>query len=217
MDYPISPAAPTPMPTERVAIIGSGNWGSAIARIVAENAHHFDRFDKIVNMWVFEETVTYKGEQRKLTDVINTYKENVKYLPGFHFPENVRAIPDLAAAVSDATLLVFVLPHQFLPNILPQVRTALGETAISSGRVRAISLIKGIDFNESGLVLVSDMIRKGLGVTCDVLMGANVANEVRHLYGAILLARIGAKWICSHCISANCTAPGPFHHGVCGS
>ena len=38
---------------------------------------------------------------------------------------------------------------------------------------------QGIDFNDKGLVLVSDLIRKGLGIDVAVLMGANVAKEVR--------------------------------------
>lgn len=172
---------PTPSATERVCIVGSGNWGSAVARIIGENVHHFDKFDKRVAMWVYEEVVTYGGAQRKLTEVINTDHENVKYLPGFRLPDNVVAEPDLAAAVADATLLVFVLPHQFLPRLLPTIAAALGgEATLAGGRVRATSLIKGIDVSPTGgLALVSDTIRRGLpGVSCDVLMGANVAGEI---------------------------------------
>lgn len=36
-------------------------------------------------MWVFEETV----DGRKLTEIINTEHENVKYLPGHKLPTNV--------------------------------------------------------------------------------------------------------------------------------
>ena len=35
-----------------------------------------------------------------------------RYLPGFKFPTNVVANPSLADTVKDATLLIFVLPHQ---------------------------------------------------------------------------------------------------------
>ena len=38
---------------------------------------------------------------------------------------------------------------------------------------------QGVDFDEGGILLVSDMIRTGLGIDVSVLMGANVANEVR--------------------------------------
>lgn len=59
--------------------------GSAIAKIVGANAAKYDRFDTTVNMWVFEEMV----DGRKLTEIINTDHENVKYLPGHKLPPNV--------------------------------------------------------------------------------------------------------------------------------
>ena len=45
----------------------------------------FDEFDETVSMWVYEEMV----EGRKLTEIINTDHENVKYLKGYKIPENV--------------------------------------------------------------------------------------------------------------------------------
>lgn len=59
--------------------------GSAIAKIVGANAAHNSKFDSTVKMWVFEEMV----DGRKLTEIINTEHENVKYLPGHKIPANV--------------------------------------------------------------------------------------------------------------------------------
>jgi glycerol-3-phosphate dehydrogenase (NAD+) len=73
---------------------------------------HSDKFERIVNMYVYEEIV----DGRKLTEIINTEHENVKYLPGHRLPENVVAVPDVAVAADDADILVFVLPHQFIAN-----------------------------------------------------------------------------------------------------
>lgn len=39
----------------------------------------------MVNMWVYEEVI----DGRKLTEIINTEHENVKYLPGHKLPSNV--------------------------------------------------------------------------------------------------------------------------------
>jgi len=92
---------------------------------------------------------------------------------GIKFTDNVVADPDLASACTDATLLVFVLPHQFLGRICPQM------TTMAKG-CRCISLIKGIEFGESGPILISNMIKDAMGgMDVSVLMGANVANEVR--------------------------------------
>lgn len=65
--------------------------GSAIAKIVGANAGKYDHFDTTVNMWVFEEMV----DGRKLTEIINTDHENVKYLPGHKLPPNVVSEPRL--------------------------------------------------------------------------------------------------------------------------
>lgn len=153
---------------EKIGIVGSGNWGSAIARIVGANVTKSAAFDDEVKMWVYEEKV----DGRNLTEIINTDHENAKYLPGVKLPENVVAVPDLPDVARDATILIFVLPHQFLGRLIPQIKPVLRSDA------KAISLIKGIDFDDSGVVLISDIIAKGLDIDCSVLMGANVANEV---------------------------------------
>lgn len=125
-------------------------------------------FQDRLPMWVFEEMVD--GE--KLTEIINTKHENVKYLPGIDLPENLVAVPDVEEACKGATLLVFVMPHQFLSRVLPKIKSVVAPGC------RAISLIKGIDYDEKGFVLVSNMIKEGLGCDVSVLMGAQVANEM---------------------------------------
>eukprot|EP00731_Ephydatia_muelleri_P038717 Em0876g3a len=72
---------------KKIALIGSGNWGSAIAKIVGKNVMEFDRYDKEVLMWVYEEMI----DGKKLTEIINEKHENVKYLPGTVLPNNIHA------------------------------------------------------------------------------------------------------------------------------
>ncbi|NEU36298.1 hypothetical protein GN156_37250, partial [bacterium LRH843] len=52
---------------KKVCIIGSGNWGSAIAKIVGENAAKLDSFHNEVTMYVYEEMI----DGKKLTEIIN--------------------------------------------------------------------------------------------------------------------------------------------------
>uniref|UniRef100_A0A667W8R4 Glycerol-3-phosphate dehydrogenase [NAD(+)] n=1 Tax=Myripristis murdjan TaxID=586833 RepID=A0A667W8R4_9TELE len=156
------------MPGKKVCIVGSGNWGSAIAKIIGHNVKASNRFDPMVNMWVFEEMINGK----KLTEIINTEHENVKYLPGHKLPRNVVAVPEIAEAVKGAKVLVFVIPHQFIAKLCDQMKPHITEGTIG------ISLIKGIDEGPEGLKLISDIIREKLEIEVSVLMGANIANEV---------------------------------------
>ncbi|KAJ5068350.1 nad-dependent glycerol-3-phosphate dehydrogenase [Anaeramoeba ignava] len=155
---------------ERIAIIGSGNWGMAISRIIGLNVlDNLDLFEKEVRVYVYEELI----DGKKLTEIINTQHENVKYLSGIKIPENVIAIPDIVKAVTDATVLVFVTPHQFLPKMLDQLKGNIIPGA------RAITLIKGFVVDEKDeLHLISKMISDKLEIEVSALMGANVANEV---------------------------------------
>jgi hypothetical protein len=165
-----SSAAHEPTPPYKICIVGSGNWGSAIARVVGLNAARHPLLHEAVRMWVYEEQI--KGA--KLTEIINSTHVNVKYLPNIRLPPNVVAVPDLSKAAQGAHLLVFVLPHQFLSRLCPQIIPV-----VASG-CRAISLIKGVEFDAGAPHLISSLISSHLGgMDVAVLMGANVANEVR--------------------------------------
>ena len=189
---------------EKVALIGSGNWGSAIATKIGINAAKCADFEDTVYMWVFEEYVkleegkwvrpargakppegkTWVDEGYKpLTSVINETHENVIYLPGITLPSNIVAEADIKKCVTGATMMVFVIPHNFLAPIVPKMEGAFADGAIGC------SLIKGIEFEKGGEfkpILISDLLqtemKKGItgdwDVSMSVLMGANVANEV---------------------------------------
>ncbi|KAG7699454.1 hypothetical protein KL933_001199 [Ogataea haglerorum] len=153
----------------RLTVVGSGNWGSTIAKVVAENAKELPQeFHQIVKMWVFEEEV----DGRKLTEIINTDHENVKYLPDVKLPDNIVAIPDIVDACSDADIIIFNIPHQFLPRILAQLKGKVNPKA------RAISCLKGLEVSKDGCKLLSNYITEELGIYCGALSGANLAPEV---------------------------------------
>ena len=127
-----------------------------------------------VEMWVFEEYVKQVGGEwikpqpgahppqgktwidvgyRPLTEVINELNENVVYLPGIKLPKSIRAQPDIKKAVTDATMMVFVIPHNFLAPIVPKMQNAFAKGAIG------ISLIKGIEFDDGKPILISDLLK----------------------------------------------------------
>ena len=160
----------------RIAVIGSGNWGTAVARRIALNAEQIHTtfnqriVNKTVNMWVFEEVV----DGHNLTDIINRDHVNIKYLPGIGLPSGVVALKDVREAVRDADVLLFVVPHQFLEGVLASMKGHTKPGAVG------VSLIKGVTFTCSGPELYSQTIRCALSLQhVAVVMGANVAMDGR--------------------------------------
>jgi glycerol-3-phosphate dehydrogenase (NAD+) len=152
-----------------VSVIGSGNWGTTVAKIIAENTRENPLlFEQEVRMWVYEE----EFEGRKLSETINAEHINKKYLPGIRLPENLIAVPDLLETVKYANILIFNVPHQFLESILHKLKGNIAPKA------RAISCLKGLRVNKDGVELLPDLIHDALGIHCGVLAGANLAQEV---------------------------------------
>ena len=101
---------------KKICIVGSGNWGSVVAKIVGENVSKYpDTFHPgIVKMLVFEEIV----DGQKLTDIINAKHQNIRYLKSHKLPESIVADPYTIKAPSDADVLIFVLPNNFIKRHL---------------------------------------------------------------------------------------------------
>jgi glycerol-3-phosphate dehydrogenase (NAD+) len=168
-----------PQHTNVLAVLTTSR-GSTIAKIVAENTkEHPDLFEEEVQMWVYEEEVTlpkehkgYVDKPQKLTDIINKYHENTKYLPNITLPSNLIANPSAEDAVKNSSILIFNLPHQFIGRIAKQLQGHILPFA------RGISCIKGVEVTSSEISLFSEWIGEGLGIYCGALSGANIANEI---------------------------------------
>ncbi|KAL7675787.1 hypothetical protein ACOME3_002051 [Neoechinorhynchus agilis] len=187
----------------KVALIGSGNWGSAIARVIGNNVLTNYRFQNEIQMFVHAEKV--KGES--LATLINERHENVRYLPGFSLPKNIIANEDLIEVVSSADILVFVLPHQFVESVCLSIHKSVKPNAI------ALSLIKGfIESDSKQLVMASTLIEQILNVPCDTLMGANIATEVAQ--GDFCEATLGCRSFSRGILLKSFLASSRFHINV---
>ncbi|BGP02014.1 hypothetical protein NBRC10513v2_005661 [Rhodotorula toruloides] len=158
---------------EKICVIGSGSWGTALARLAAQNAAEKDGFDEEVRFWVRQREIPGKG---LLTDIINETHENARYLPEMKLPENLVAVPSLTECVKGATLIVFCVPHQFLPPVIKE----LSQPGVLEKGARAISAIKGIDVDvkTAEIYTYPSIIEKKLRLPCSALGGANIALEV---------------------------------------
>ncbi|KAI4292067.1 glycerol-3-phosphate dehydrogenase (NAD+) [Pancytospora philotis] len=147
----------------RVAVIGNGNWGTTVAKLVAENVARLDEFSDEVVLWVYEEE--YEGN--KLSEDINLRHANPKYLPGVALPHNI--VGRTRFEFDDIDVLLFCLPHQFIGK--------LKETKLKAG-VIAVNLCKGLIEAGDSLQTPSEYISSELGIACSCVMGANIASEV---------------------------------------
>ncbi|KAL6944712.1 glycerol-3-phosphate dehydrogenase [Hanseniaspora osmophila] len=166
-----------------VCVVGSGNWGTTIAKIASENCLQYSdsEFNELVKMWVYEEEI----DGQKLTEIINTKHQNVKYLPNIDLPHNLVASPDLIQTLENADIVIFNIPHQFLGNIVKQVLAHCEKENIKfkGGLVNkdciGISCLKGFHLDPTkGVTLLNDYVTETLDIPCGALSGANLAPEV---------------------------------------
>jgi len=143
-------------------------------------------YDDKISLWVFDEKLSgniifnkwcevssASTNTTSLVDIINDTHENVKYLKGVKLSSNIYATANIVHACSNADVLVFVVPHEFIHQTLSQMKGHCKDTAV------VVSLTKGLHVTDSGPELISDIIARELGlksVAC--LMGANCAHEV---------------------------------------
>jgi hypothetical protein len=183
---------------KRVCLLGSGNWGSAVAKILGTNAAKYDTFETEVRMWVYEEEVEVDGEKRKLTEVINHRHENVKYLPGIALPENIIAEPDVKKAAEGAHILVWVLPHQFVGRTAAGIKDVVAEGCVSCSLVKG-----GIDIKPEGMELCSEVIFKEFNHPVAVLMWRT--SRMRWRSGSSPRRRSGARTPWARCCRRSST------------
>ncbi|KAL7424749.1 hypothetical protein Q5752_000433 [Cryptotrichosporon argae] len=165
------PPSPLPSGRHKVAIIGSGSWGSALAKIAAENVwRRREDFHAEVRMWVREKQIN----GRKLTETINRTHKNQRYLPDIALPKNLVAVGNLHKVVEGATLLVFVVPHQFLHTVLSEFARV---KSIHPG-ARAVTAIKGVEVDGTDIGTFASLIESRLNIPTSALSGANIALEV---------------------------------------
>jgi len=94
-----------------------GVRGSVIAKIVGRNVIEHKMFVQHVPLWVKEELFNGK----KLTDIINSRHENIKYLPGCVIPFNVVS-PALSYPLANPDPNIKYLPGCVIPfNVVSQL------------------------------------------------------------------------------------------------
>ncbi len=156
-------------PSSKVAVLGAGAWGTALAKVLAEKGDE---------VWIW-------SRRADLCGPINDRHENARYLPGAELPPNLRATDNLAEALANVGLIVFVVPS----HATREVARIAGP--LIAHEVPIVSATKGIE-NDS-LMFMDEVLRDELPGHChpmlSFLSGPSFAKELAaHLPTAVVIA-----------------------------
>ncbi len=143
--------------TDKVGVIGSGSWATAIAKMLLENIGQIN--------WFFRKTET-----------IESFKElsyNPRYLQSVEFEtDRINFYNNVDEIVENSDIIVLAVPSAFLPEILGHLKTDLSSKYLLSG-------IKGIVTSEN--LLVVEYLNRYFNVPYEsigVIAGPSHAEEV---------------------------------------
>jgi glycerol-3-phosphate dehydrogenase (NAD(P)+) len=144
--------------SSRIAIIGAGSWGTALAIVLAP------RFERVV-LWAHEADLVERMCSTRINDV---------FLPTFSLPSNVGPTSSLGHALENADVVVGVMPSRFartlyremLPHLKPQMRFVSATKGLEQGTLLRMSEV------------AREVIGKKFAPRIAVLSGPTFASEV---------------------------------------
>ncbi len=145
----------------KIAVIGAGSWGTALAMVLASKGF-------IVPLW---------GHNSQHIDSLISDRENSKYLPGFPFPDTIQPTTHLKDAVEGCDIVCMVVPSHGFRTVYEQLAIHLKNGAC------VVSAVKGIENNTHMMMTqVMEDVNKNviphLSITTAVLSGPSFAKEV---------------------------------------
>lgn len=164
-------------PYRNILVAGGGSWGTALASLTA-------RAGIPTTIWARNEDVV---------SAIRDTHENTVYLPGIPLPDGLTATTDLAAALTRADAIIFVIPAQFARENLEEMRRVTGGSAMP-----VALCCKGIERGTGAMM--TDVIAEAWPEAIPaILSGPSFAADVaRGLPTAVTLAcaeaQTGARW-----------------------
>ena len=140
---------------KKVAVIGSGSWGTALAVMLQKHGHD-------VIIW---------SRRQDAVNEMQKERENKRYLPGVTLPEGLEFTTDREAAVKDGEIIIFSVPSKAVRQ------TALDFAPYFTKEQVLVNVAKGLE--EGSLMRLSKVIQE-CAPQCDVciLSGPSHAEEV---------------------------------------
>ena len=151
----------------KIAVIGSGGWGLAMAKCMAEKGH----------------AVTVLSHKAETTAMLREKRCNPKLLKGITMPERIGFTDDIGC-VAGCSIVVVAVPSFAVCDTARMMKPHLAESQV------LVLLSKGFDL-KNGCCLLSDTLTREIGEICPVvaLTGPSHAEEVsRGIPTAVLAA-----------------------------
>lgn len=144
--------------TERIAVLGAGSWGTALANLLAKKGND-------VVVWSFEADVA---------EAINRTHENSRYMNGLPLSQRLTATVDPIEAVRDAHVVVSVTPAQHVRRVMQDAAPAMRADAL------IVSASKGIETTtlKTMAEVMEDVVPGASGAHACFLSGPSFALEV---------------------------------------
>ncbi len=111
------------MTGERIAVVGAGSWGTALANLLAKKGHQ-------TTVWSYESEVA---------DAINREHRNTRYLTEVDLDRRLEATSDLGEAVSGAGVILSVSPSHVTRHVMTEAAPHVSDEAV------LVSASKGIE------------------------------------------------------------------------
>lgn len=146
----------------RVAVVGAGAWGTALANLLCQNAHD-------VTLW---------GHNAENIRAIERSGKNQRYLPGISLCSELRYETDINKAVEAAECAVIAVPSKHFREVTAKISKFNGI---------AVSVTKGIEY-ETGLTMSGIMRQTMPGAAACALSGPTLAMEVAKNIPAAIVA-----------------------------
>lgn len=141
-----------------LAIIGAGNWGTALALTLAQKGSS-------VRLWAYETAVV---------ESIKAHRENKLFLPGVRLPENITATNELGEALKGVEIVLTAIPSHVCRALFERMLPFLSPDVV------LVSATKGIETER--LLRMSGVIQEVVGrefpPRLAVLSGPSFAREV---------------------------------------
>lgn len=139
----------------KTSVIGSGSWGTALARVLSQNGHE-------VTLW---------SRREEEAQMLDQERENRSKLPGVKLPDSIICTTDLELAVKGKDLIV-------LATASPSIRSMAQKMTpyVTEGQL-IVDVSKGIE--EKSLMILTDVITQEIPwCRAAVLSGPSHAEEV---------------------------------------